>query len=223
MRRRYRPHPVRRTAMCAFVLTGLLYAAGMAYVRPKVLEYAENQVVQQATFALYDVMTEQVYRERETYAGLVTLTRDADQAVTAVTTDGILADRLKAQVSRAIYEKLGEMEQDTVAVPLGSILWPDVMAGRGPVLRFGLAGLGYAQAEFISAFTEAGINQTRHQVVLEVTSQIRVLTPLGGHDCEVRDRLVVSDTVIIGRVPQSYTYIDDTEQTLLGKINDYAE
>lgn len=223
MRRRYRPHPVRRTAVCAFVLTGLLYAAGMAYVRPKVLEYAENQVVQQATFALYDVMTEQVYRERETYAGLVTLTRDADQAVTAVTTDGILADRLKAQVSRAIYEKLVEMERDTVEVPLGSILWPDVMAGRGPVLRFGLAGLGYAQAEFISAFTEAGINQTRHQVVLEVTSQIRVLTPLGGHDCEVRDRLVVSDTVIIGRVPQSYTYIDDTEQTLLGKINDYAE
>ena len=78
------------------------------------------------------------------------------------------------------------------------------------------------QADFISAFTDAGINQTRHQIILEVTAEMRILTGLGGVDTEVTNQLVVSDTVIVGHVPEQYTYIDDTEQSLLGKINDYT-
>ena len=32
----------------------------------------------------------------------------------------------------------------------------------------------------------------------------------------------LAETIVLGDVPDSYTYIDDTESSLLGKINDYA-
>lgn len=225
---RYRPPGRRRwkwKLRITLLLGGViaLYFVCMAYIRPMILDYVENMVVHEATFALFDVLTDEVYTHREEYAGLVTLERDADQAVTALKTDGILANRLKVRVSRAIYEALDELERTAVTVPIGTILFPDFLAGRGPSLHVGVAGLGYSQAEFISAFTAEGINQTRHQILLESVAQIRVMTIFGGRDSEVRNRLVVSDTVIVGRVPDQYTYIDDTEQSLLGKINDYAE
>ena len=49
------------------------------------------------------------------------------------------------------------------------------------------------------------------------------MTVFGGCDVHVTNRMAVTDTVIVGTVPDSYTYIDDTEQSLLGKVNDYAE
>ena len=51
----------------------------------------------------------------------------------------------------------------------------------------------------------------------------RILTPFGVTYKEVKTSYPVTDTVIIGTVPEQYTYIDDTRDGLLGKINDYAE
>ena len=137
-------------------------------------------------------------------------------------TDGILANHLKVQVSQAVYQALDALEHGQMEISLGSLVAPDLFGGMGPAFRVGVSGLGYVQADFISAFTDAGINQTRHQVILEVTAEIGILTGLGSVDTTVQNQLVVTDTVIVGHVPEQYTYIDDTEQSLLGKINDYT-
>ena len=51
---------------------------------------------------------------------------------------------------------------------------------------------------------------------------MRLLSPLGGRTVQVENRLAVSDTVIVGNIPEQYTYIDDTEQSILGKVVDYG-
>ncbi|MFQ6832351.1 MAG: sporulation protein YunB [Butyricicoccus pullicaecorum] len=203
--------------VCAVAYTLFLHA-----IRPILFDHAENYVVHEASFALYDVLTDTVYENRAEYANLVQFERDSEQNVTALKTDGILANHLKVQVSQAVYEALDELEHSKVQISLGSLLGPDLFGGFGPDFQVGISSLGYVQADFISAFTDAGINQTRHQIILEVTAEMRILTGLGGVDTEVTNQLVVSDTVIVGHVPEQYTYIDDTEQSLLGKINDYT-
>lgn len=204
-------------------VVAIVYLLTLNAIRPLLLDHAENYVVHEASFALYDVLTDTVYQNRAEYENLVQLERDQNQAVTALTTDGILANHLKVQISQAVYEALDQLERTQITIPLGTIVGTDFFAGQGPAFTVGISGLGYVQADFISAFTDAGINQTRHQIILEVTTQIRILTGLGGVDTEVKNQLVVTDTVIVGHVPEQYTYIDDTEQSLLGKINDYAQ
>ena len=203
----------KRWAMVAAALG--LFALTVAVLRPQFLAYAEDLVQQTASYALYDAMTDSIYQSRSEYAGLVVLERDSESGVTALRTDGILANRLKAETARAVYDALDRLEQTTLSVPLG---WM-IIIGSIPV---GIVGLGYADAEFLSAFSAAGINQTRHQVILEVTAQVRLLSPLGGRTVQVENRLAVSDTVIVGNIPEQYTYIDDTEQSILGKVVDYG-
>ena len=103
------------------------------------------------------------------------------------------------------------------------MIFLSIFAGQGPALHVGIASLGYADADFISAFTSAGVNQTRHQILLEIHAEARLMTTFGGCDVQLTTQMAVTDTVIVGTVPESYTYIDDTEQSLLGKVNDYAE
>lgn len=192
-------------------------------LRPVVLAYAENLVQQTAAYAIHDTILDKIYQNRAQYEELVTLERDSENRVTALKTDAILADALKVQLARAAYDALGTLEESGMDVPLGTILAPTYLAGTGPKLHVGVTSLGYADARFISAFTAAGINQTRHQILLEVQADANIMTVIGSRTVTIKTQFAVTDTVIVGTVPNQYTYIDDTEQSLLGKINDYGE
>ena len=61
--------------VCAIVF--VLILSGL---RPMVLQYAENYMVHEASFALYQVMTDTVYQNRAEYENLVTLERDAEHS-----------------------------------------------------------------------------------------------------------------------------------------------
>lgn len=219
MRRRRKYHWKRWAALAAIL--GIA-ACAVSALRPQFLAYAEDHVRETVSYALYDVLTETIFAQRSEYAELVLLERDSSSGVTALRTDSILSNRLKVDAARAVYDALRTLENQTLTVPLGNVFLPAFFTGCGPELEIGMVGLGYADAEFLSAFTSAGINQTRHQVILEVSAQIRLLSLLGARTVDVSSRLAVSDTVIVGSIPEQYTYIDDTEQDLLGKVVDYG-
>ena len=73
------------------------------------------------------------------------------------------------------------------------------------------------EARFVSAFTSAGINQTRHRILIEVHAGFRILTPFGGEDREIVSTYPVTDTVIVGTVPERYAYISGSGSDLLGE------
>lgn len=224
MRRKKKGKWKRRLLLAILLPVAAAAAATFGLVSPVITEYAVNQAQYTATSAINAAMMEKIYQNRAEYQGLVSLERDEGSHVTALRTDVITMNSMKAAMVNEVYEALNQLESRTIEVPLGSVFAPAYFAGQGPHIRVGMAGLGFAKAEFISAFTAAGINQTRHNILLEITAEVRVLLPLLGHrDVTITSRYPVTDTVLVGTTPEHYTYIDDTEQTLLGKINDYMQ
>ena len=57
-------------------------------------------------------------------------------------------------------------------------------------------------------FTDAGINQTKHQIVLNVEVTVRILMPGYTSSVAVDSSLAVAETVIVGSVPDTYTYFN---------------
>mgnify|MGYP000806094476 CR=1 FL=1 len=64
---------------------------------------------------------------------------------------------------------------------------------------------------FENAFTSAGINQTRHEIRLVVDVYVSVLLPGFSTVTKVTNRCAVAETVIVGSVPDTYTYFDTRE------------
>ena len=120
-------------------------------------------------------------------------------------------------------DRLDYLEETQTEVPLGTVFAPNLFTGMGPRVKVGLAGLAQMEAQFVSAFTAAGINQTRHRILIEVHAGFRILTPFGGEDREIVSTYPVTDTVIVGTVPERYTYIGGSGSDLLGEIRDYEE
>ncbi len=208
--------------LMAFCLSITLLLCALLWLRPLYLAYAENQAQQTASYAIYEAVLDQVYQNRADYAALVTLEREDDGSVTALCTDGILSNYLRVQIEKNVFQALSVLEHEQLTIPLGSMVLPEMLGGYGPELTVGMAALGDVHSAFTSQFTDAGINQTRHQMVLTVYAEVEVLTLFGSQTTPVTVELPVTDTVLVGEVPQSYTYVDDQRQDLLGKINDYT-
>ena len=224
MRRRGRRRNRGRRAV--FVLLAMLAGACMLAAARQMhrvfMEYAANVCEDSALQEINNLMQEEVFADPETYERMVILERDSENHVTALRTDVIAIGQIKAKLVNGLFERLGDLEHTTVEVPLGSVFAPRFFSGMGPSVDIGMAGLTQMEAEFISAFSAAGINQTRHNIIIEIHAGFRILTPFGGEDREIVSTYPVTDTVIVGTVPERYAYIDGADAGLLGEVSDYA-
>ena len=64
-------------------------------------------------------------------------------------------------------------------------------------------------ARFENDFSAAGINQTRHQIRLNVSVQVLVVIPGRELTAPVNTTVVIAETVIVGKVPELYASMDE--------------
>ena len=185
------------------------------------MEYAINICEDSAIKEVGVLLEDEVFSHPEEFSNLVVLERDSGNRITALRTDVIAVGKIKARLVSGLFDRLDYLEETQIEVPLGTVFAPNLFTGMGPKVKVGLAGLTQMEAEFVSAFTSAGINQTRHRILIEVHAGFRILTPFGGEDREIVSTYPVTDTVIVGTVPERYAYIGSADGDLLGEIRDY--
>ena len=200
-----------RRGLPLWVLTWLVAAAVMCAavrltecaLRPVLAAAARYQVRSQVTAAVEQWAARDLQERGVDYSDFVTITRNEAGEITALSADMARLNLLRAELSAHLLQRL-EDSQLELTVPVGSLLPLEPTWARGPELHLRALALGTASAEFESEFTSAGINQTRHRLWLELSVPVTVLLPGGGEELTVDSHLCVAETVIVGRVPQTW-------------------
>ena len=200
-----------RRGLPLWVLTWLVAAAVMCAavrltecaLRPVLSAAARYQVRSQVTAAVEQWAARDLQERGVDYSDFVTITRNEAGEIVSLSADMARLNLLRAELSAHLLERL-EDSQLELTVPVGSLLPFEPTWARGPELHLRALALGTASAEFESEFTSAGINQTRHRLWLELSVPVTVLLPGGGEELTVDSRLCVAETVIVGRVPQTW-------------------
>ncbi len=99
----------------------------------------------------------------------------------------------------------------TVQIPLGNLTGLNLLMGRGPMVPVEIVTLTSSRVEFRNGIVTAGINQTKHQITLELHVDIDILVPWGSESTQVVTEVLIADTVIVGRVPDTYLDLQGTE------------
>lgn len=191
-------------AMALVIVLALLVKFRYA---PIVREAARTRVVNLASDRINDAINGQIESGAVDYGGLVALEKDAQGRITALRTNMAQVNQLKAQTMALLSRELAEMETESLTIPLGSILMPELFAGSGPGIPIRVISLSTTDSEFFSEFTSAGINQTQQRILLRVTICLNLLTPVGKEVVDVSSELVVAQTVIVGTVPESFVQL----------------
>ncbi|HIZ55173.1 MAG TPA: sporulation protein YunB [Firmicutes bacterium] len=177
------------------------------FMRPTVetiiLHQAKLLAVQTINHAFY----EEIERSAPSYQELVHLVYDDQQNVRAIENDMAMLNITKERITQAIIKSLGEMENQPVKIPVGTLSGITLLAGRGPDITLHAVPSGYVTTQILSTFESAGINQTRHELRLSVTVTISAIIPgfLKSTECSLD--FMLGDTVIVGEIPDHYTHI----------------
>ena len=137
------------------------------------------------------------------YNTFVKLETNDDGTVTAITSNMARINAMSARLLHRVVNTAGGGEL-VIKVPLGNLLGASMLLGRGPEVPVKIIMLTSSRADFRNDICSAGINQTRHQIILEVRVDIDVLVPWDTLSTQVVSEVLVAETVIVGSVPKLY-------------------
>ena len=189
-------------ALCALVLAAAL-TVRFRYV-PFLREAARTRVVNVASDRINDAINAQISSGAVDYSRIIYLEKDVNGNITALRTNMAEVNRLKTLTLELLCGDLLEMDTEELCIPLGSILMPSFFAGKGPGLPIRIIALGTSDADFYSEFSAAGINQTLQRILLEIRLCMSIQTAAGIERVDVSTQIVVAETVIVGKVPETY-------------------
>ncbi len=190
-----------------FLLTAMvMFNAASSQISPVIAALAEAKVKHIATVIATDVMNEKM--EDIQYDDLIILQKDGTSRITAVQANIVRMNRISAEMASSMQERLGQMDDIYVKVPLGNIFGNSFLANRGPEFTAKVIPYGNIDIDFKTELISAGINQTRHRIYLEITSKLLVIVPFVKKDSKVVTKVPVAETVIIGDVPDSFINLE---------------
>lgn len=173
-------------------------------VRPTVTELAKTRAANAVTRIINDAVTETLAAEAISYPDMVSLQTDSAGQITALTSNFVAMNRLRALILDRVVEQVDTLDTRELGVPLGNLLGLVTLSDKGPRLPVRILSVASAEGEFQNQFTAAGINQSYHRVMLDVRVTIRILIPGGKVETAVDTRVNVAETVIVGKVPDAY-------------------
>ena len=152
---------------------------------------------------------------------LVTFEKDETGQITAVRSNMAAFNHLQADILDTILTRIDQVSARELSIPVGTLTGFSLLAGRGPRISVRMESVGSSEANFHNEFVSAGINQTKHQIILTVDVSVSILLPGFTTATKVSNSFIVAETVIVGSVPDTYTYFATEPDTYLEDTKDY--
>lgn len=140
------------------------------------------------------------------YDTLISFEKDNTGKITALQSNIAEFNRLQSFITQDVLQRLSQTGETRLSIPLGTLFGSALLAGRGPKFTVKMQTLGSCTARFENQFTDAGINQTTHRILLYVDVSVSIMLPGFNTSTKVSNAYSVAETVIVGAVPDSYTY-----------------
>ena len=177
-------------------------------INPLTKELAQAKISDAASNVINRAVNQQIQQGDIRYEDMVELQRDNSGAITALTTNMQEMNRLKTQLLELLDDDIYSIEDDEISIPVGNLTGIQLLSGRGPSIPVKIVAVSSSDATFRGEFTDAGINQTIHRIMMEVSLDLIVLLPSGTVTDRVSSQVCVAETVLLGPVPETYAYLD---------------
>ena len=195
------------------VLTVLVFIIIVLYyivdrnLKPIIMVMSENKARIIATQAINEAAHRKIANDE--FKDLVSVMTDKEGRVTMLKIDPILMNKLATETTLAIQGELNNIESKSLRIPLANIFGSQLIANTGPSISVRIQPVGSVKVDYKSAVEAAGINMARHNIYLYVETNIRIIAPFIRNDIQVATHVPISETIIVGEVPESYINVPD--------------
>lgn len=185
------------------LLTVAFFALRSKY-RYVIQDLARTSVINATSDLTNDAISRQIENGTIQYDRIVYFEKDLNGRITALKTNIGEINHLKTDILNIINGQILALDAADIGIPLGSLFMPEFFSGKGPSIPVHILAIRNSEASFSSEFSQAGINQTLHQLVMHVEVDAAVLVLGETSTFSVSSQVVVAETVIVGDVPSTF-------------------
>ena len=204
-------------SLVAVLLLSLLavgaYALFVYRLRPVVRDLAKAEVNAVLTDMINKAVMETLDEQQVSYDEMVFFEKDEQGRVSALRTNAALLNGLRASIENKVLSYSENTQSVKVTVPMGAVAGANVFAEAGPTVNVKMSTAKEINGSFVSRFSETAINQSIHRLVFSGQISCTLLYPGENDHIDVDFSVVAAETVIVGDVPESYTYFSGVETT----------
>ena len=154
-------------------------------------------MISSASYHAVDALIEKKYK----YSDLVDIKTDNDGKISMVVTDSYEVNKLAAIVATNAYDYLSGEIVKGVEVPVGAFTGIRLLSGFGTKVKMKVISVSSVTCDFVSDFTQAGINQTRHSMYININCVVNFVTKTATREINDVISILVFDNLIVGKVP----------------------
>lgn len=185
---------------------------------PLIVKYANSEAGTRVNSYINSEIIKIIKQEQFNVNEINDINYNKNNQVSSVNINTTKLNEIKSKINLNVQNLLSNDNNVFVDFPIGNAFNSVYLVGVGPNINLKIKINSSVVTDVRSEFKTAGINQTLHSVVIDVKNNVCIMMPLFRDDVDFKTSIVISETVIVGDVPDSFTEVNDFAD---GKIADY--
>ncbi len=188
--------------ICVLIITAIVWWY-CGRVRPILINTAEANIDSATTMAINTAVLE-VVTANTTYDQLIVVEKNNNNDIVLVSANTAYINMLALDTATTVQTELSQLIGVGVSIPIGTLSGIPFLTGMGSSVSISVTPISAVTCSFVSNFTSAGINQTLHQIYLQVYCDIDIVIPTLTRTISSTTDVLVCETIIVGDIPDTY-------------------
>lgn len=188
-------------------------------LRPYLREYAIEEVEDFAYSTINEAIMQDMMANPDNYTSIATIITNNQEQLVALETDTFKINQIKSNIMNLSDTQLNLGNITKINVPIGNLYKNPFLFLSGIELPVRVINMSTTIIDIASSFESKGINQSLHRIILECSVELKIITPYEEIDFKIYHEVALSETLVLGNVPNSYTYIGNVDDEFYKNFN----
>ena len=170
-------------------------------------DVTDDQVRNLGTKILNQSVTELLDDKTTQPDKMVDIRYQDNDKISSISVNSEQVNLIRNKITNSVLKQLDQNSYNKIQIPLGSLsnIW--FLSAKGPLIDFDIYPVGFITSSISSEFDDAGINQTRHRMILRMTLELMCVGFMHHQSITVDSEYIISETLIMGETPEQYAQI----------------
>ncbi|MGN0788328.1 MAG: sporulation protein YunB [Christensenellales bacterium] len=198
------------------VLVVVLSVYSYNVARSNLIDFVDEYTSANITAELVDGINEAVLKilsdndAYRNYDNFVEIKIGSDGNVSLINVNMLMVNLLTCDLIEKTQINVNNLCKEKIYnVPFYAITGSLMLAQLGKNIEIEVKPIGHVECKLTSTFDGLSINQTRHRIYVDVTAKVKMILPLYVKDLYVKTKIVVAESVIVGKIPEVYLQNQD--------------
>lgn len=144
------------------------------------------------------------YSSNQDYSSVVNVEKDKNDDIVLISLNSLTVNKFTRQIVDKLSKNMSDIIDNGVEIPILAFSGIEAISGYGAEINYKAIEIVSVNCEYDCTFKSVGINQTLHSIYANVTSRVIIEAPLGEKVQEFSSKVLLCESVIIGKVPEIY-------------------